>query len=176
MENINKEIMKNKEDQEEKTIYLRMGKVLNFVEKIILVDGTVIENVLMESNAEIPEPSLIMHRIKQPDETCRFKEICPEEHTYSGIIRNNEKHIEQVMMKRTPIGHIAALTYQEKDLKILVSFFTNKVEEEIKIKNISIDTHDIENDIKKIIKNIKNKAEKQMEDEMNQAFINFRYK
>lgn len=51
-------------------IHIRLGFNLNFIDKLILTDGTIIQNMQYELNAEQPTPSQLIQRLKQPDESC----------------------------------------------------------------------------------------------------------
>ena len=49
--------------------HIRLGKDLNFIDKLILTDGTVIQNMQYELNAEVPTPTQLAQMLKQPDTT-----------------------------------------------------------------------------------------------------------
>lgn len=51
-------------------IHIRLGKALNFIDKLILTDGTIVQNMQYELSAERPTPNQLIQRLKQPDETC----------------------------------------------------------------------------------------------------------
>jgi hypothetical protein len=50
-------------------IHIRLGFKLNFIDKLVLVDGTIIQNMQYELNAKIPPPSQLLKILKEPDET-----------------------------------------------------------------------------------------------------------
>lgn len=54
-------------------IHVRLGFKLNFIDKLILIDGTIIQNMQYELNAKIPPPSQLLKILKEPDETCYVK-------------------------------------------------------------------------------------------------------
>lgn len=44
-------------------IHLRLGKSLNFVEQLLLVDGTIIQNMQYELDAQVPCPNELLERL-----------------------------------------------------------------------------------------------------------------
>lgn len=51
-------------------IHIRLGFNLNFIDKLILTDGTIIQNMQYELNAIPPTPKELIQKLKQPDESC----------------------------------------------------------------------------------------------------------
>jgi len=59
-------------DGNNKVICLRLGKKLNFVYGMRLVDGTLIQNMQYELDAEIPTPGELADKLKDFGATCEY--------------------------------------------------------------------------------------------------------
>ena len=58
--------------KKDEVIDIRLGRTLNFIDKLIFVDGTIIQNMQYELNAEQPNPNQLIKRLKQPDPTTQL--------------------------------------------------------------------------------------------------------
>lgn len=55
-------------------IHLRLGKKLNFIDGIRLVDGTFIQNMQYEMAADIPTPGELAEELKEFGATCNYED------------------------------------------------------------------------------------------------------
>lgn len=56
-------------------LHIRLGFDLNFIDKLVLVDGTIIQNMQYEINATIPTPLELVQKITPNDQT-HEKRLC----------------------------------------------------------------------------------------------------
>lgn len=64
------------EFQGREIIHIRLGFNLNFIDKLVLTDGTIIQNMQYELKAQIPTPSELVTKLKQQDESCYVMPKC----------------------------------------------------------------------------------------------------